>query len=216
MKIVIKRKMKNWGGVAFAMAGGILCLGLMGCGDGENGFKEAKSVSEIDGAGSSSNGETLSQEDPSPAATASDEEAATVEPVTVEEGVGGNGEAVFLDFALMREIETSEDGLPKYNEALEELDGKRVFAEGYMVPYDDLEDMRKFMLFEYPCGCFFCSPPSEAEVIIVRQDTEEKAPYSYNYLEVEGILRLQREVNEEPLNDLFIFVIDKATLTTIE
>jgi hypothetical protein len=115
-----------------------------------------------------------------------------------------------IDFVLLEQAVPDENYEPIYPEGLEALDGQTVVVRGFMTPYDDLQDLRLFMILGFPTGCNFCAPPSVNQVVFVRQP-ERTTPYPYvdGPIEVTGELALWRKDSQDPAHrdDYFLYVM---------
>jgi hypothetical protein len=131
-------------------------------------------------------------------------------------------DAEAVDFAILAKAEFEEGAKPKYPAAVAGLDGRAVRIAGFMAPYDDLTDLRVFLLFPTPRGCYFCSPTSPSEVVVVRcrvlpgsGDGDELAdgeayPFITGALEARGVLRLWTDASRDPAHDGVAYVLEDA------
>jgi len=121
-----------------------------------------------------------------------------------------------IDFALLREAELHDESPPVFPEALARLDGQVVRIKGFMVPFDDVKDLSKFMLMPSSGGCFFCQPPSVTEVLYVEQVGAQKNEYIKGLIEVEGTLRLWKPDSKLDMHQAFLFLLLEAHVRTIK
>ncbi len=117
-----------------------------------------------------------------------------------------------IDFRLLRLTQVKRNPPPIYPEELSKMDGKTVKILGFMAPYDDIENMKNFMLFPTIAGCFFCAPPSAIEVVLIRQKVE-KAKFIYSTIVVEGTLSLWKEDSGDEGHKMFLYIINDAKVT---
>lgn len=115
-----------------------------------------------------------------------------------------------IDFYLLRQTRYYEDQPPAFPKEILELKDKRIKMLGFMSPYDDLNSMKNFMLMPNMTGCFFCAPPSIEEVLLIRQETDEHCPYIAEPIIVEGTLALWNEESEDPVYEMFLYVVEGA------
>lgn len=134
-----------------------------------------------------------------------------------------NGDLPQLDFDLLRRVRPriNEQGIaePVFSDGMASLDGRRVQMRGFMGPYESLEDMREFMLFNFPVGCNFCEPPSVDQVVLIRQqEGKRRYPFIDNPIQVTGTLRLWREDSEDPAHEnvMFIYVMEDVEVAPLE
>jgi len=102
---------------------------------------------------------------------------------------------------------------PVFPEELRKLDGKRVRLTGFVAPYDDPEKMTKFLLTKAAVGCFFCNPPDENGVVLVRRGAKDKPlKYDSDSISVEGTLHLTGPDAKDEEAQQFLFTLDDATV----
>lgn len=100
-----------------------------------------------------------------------------------------------------------------YPADLQSLDNKRVSIVGFMTPFEDLDDMGKFLLMPTSGGCFFCNPPSMTQVLMVDQTKDNKKHHEFigEPLIVTGTLRLFTKESKHPAHLAeFIYALDDA------
>lgn len=125
------------------------------------------------------------------------------------------GEGV-VSFDLLRATELKLTPPPVFPESLAALDGKKMRMRGFMTPFDNLRDMRNFMLFPFATGCFFCAPPSPREVVFVRIDSKDPVPFESGPIEIEGTLNLWKDASPDKAHQSFLFVVNEAKVKKIE
>ena len=111
-----------------------------------------------------------------------------------------------IDFKLLAEAVPDENSNPVFPEDLTLLDGKEISIQGFMAPFDDLEDLTRFMVFSFPTGCNFCAPPSADQVVMARRP-EKDAPHDYvdGPIRVTGTLSLWKETSDDPAHSMDFF-----------
>lgn len=98
--------------------------------------------------------------------------------------------------------------------SLTRADGKTTQVNGFMVPYDSLEDLSTFMLMESSGGCFFCEPPSLSQVVIVHQKAGASKSFVEEPIQVSGTFRTwAKDSTHADHQSGFLYVIDDATVT---
>lgn len=120
-----------------------------------------------------------------------------------------------IDFNDLRATRLGRRPPPIFNDDLKSRDTQRVRISGFMVPYDSLTDMRSFMLLPVPMGCFFCTPPSPKEVVMVKLDSKQVVPFVDEAIEVSGRLELWKPDSPDQLHKQFLFVLHDATFKKI-
>lgn len=120
-----------------------------------------------------------------------------------------------IDFALLDKTVLPQRPPPEYPAELDRLDGRAVRIAGYMAPYDDLKNLREFMLFGTPAGCYFCAAPTVKQVVFVRQAGPNPRPYIEQPVLVEGTLSLWRPDRTNDAHEAFLFVITNASVSEL-
>lgn len=103
--------------------------------------------------------------------------------------------------------------------ALKSLDGKKVTVVGFMMPFDSIEKIDRFMFLQAPfAGCFHLPPPQAHETILV-----ESAGLSINYdqypQQLEGVLSIKETVIEGFLISVYTIkatAMKRADMSAVE
>lgn len=133
-------------------------------------------------------------------------------------GVGGAAPegppaAVPLTFEMMATSVYHEGQPTEFPEVLKRLDGKRVRVSGFAMPFEDPENLAKFLMVKTVSGCFYCNPPGEDEVLLIRMGNPKAAPEIDGEKKVvEGVLHLQDLNSKDEEANQFLFTIDDAKL----
>jgi hypothetical protein len=129
-------------------------------------------------------------------------------------------QAPLVDFKLLDHtlLERHEDRPPSviFPDELKALDNKRISIIGFMAPFEEMDNMKRFMLLPSYVGCFFCSPPSFTQVILVEQKSQGsgKLPFINDAIIVTGTLRLYFKESKHPAHLAeFIYALDDADVT---
>ena len=94
------------------------------------------------------------------------------------------------------------------------LDGKEFSIRGFMMPDIDFEHIQKFHLVRSLFSCCFGAPPQLNEILRVTLANEDGMDYTYNTVEVTGILRVVFEMEDGLVEDLFR--LENATYRIID
>lgn len=106
-----------------------------------------------------------------------------------------------------------------YPKELQSLDNKTISIVGFMTPFEDLDDMGKFLLMPTSGGCFFCNPPSMTQVLMIDQSNDGKKRHDYigAPIRITGTLRLFTPQSKHPAHLAeFIYAIDDAKVEVVE
>lgn len=86
---------------------------------------------------------------------------------------------------------------------LKALDGKAVSIVGYMIPFDSVEKINRFILLQAQfMGCFHVPPPQPNEVVMVDMGNKT-VDYSEAPLEVSGTFEIKKTYEEDFLISVF-------------
>ena len=148
------------------------------------------------------------EKDKSAAAAPQDSPAPTVAPVA---------EAPLIDFKLLDHtlLERRENKPPTviFPPELKADDNQRISIIGFMAPFEEMDNMKRFMLLPSYVGCFFCSPPSFTQVLLVEQHSQGtgKLPFINDPVLVTGTLKLYSKDSKHPAHLAeFIYALDDA------
>lgn len=83
------------------------------------------------------------------------------------------------------------EGVPVTSDEIKALDGQEIRLAGYMVPFNDLENLKEFMLMPSSNGCNFCEVPAMEEMVYVRQAGKKKYKFIGDPLVITGKLWVQ-------------------------
>lgn len=124
-----------------------------------------------------------------------------------------------LTFSQLERVMPDENGHPLFPPGMLALDGETVSIQGFMSPFDSLQDMQTFMLFPFPTGCNFCAPPAVNQVVLVRQKEGQRR---YGFIDapirITGTLRLWRLDSRDPAHadDFFLFVMEDTEVRELQ
>lgn len=87
--------------------------------------------------------------------------------------------------------------------ALKARDGKQVSIVGYMIPFDSVDKINRFILLQAQfMGCFHVPPPQPNEVVLVDMGSKT-ANYSETPLLVTGTFQIKKTYEEDFLISVF-------------
>lgn len=79
--------------------------------------------------------------------------------------------------------------IPKLSKAVEDLHGKEIEIEGYIIPLTGQKQQSHFMLSKYPQStCFFCGKTGPETAMQVFMKNDQKIEISERKIRVKGIL----------------------------
>ncbi|MCC5850371.1 MAG: DUF3299 domain-containing protein [Verrucomicrobia bacterium] len=137
----------------------------------------------------------------------------------VERGGDVNDGIPRLDFRVIERVTPDENHEPVFPSGIAELDGKTVRMQGFMSPYESLQDMSEFMLLNFPTGCNFCAPPAVNQVVLVRQkEGKRRYPFIDDMIQITGTLRLWSKDSEDPAHEdvMFIYIMEDTEVVALD
>ncbi|MEO7100326.1 MAG: DUF3299 domain-containing protein [Luteolibacter sp.] len=128
-----------------------------------------------------------------------------------------SGSSTSIPFSLLAGTTRKGDAPPVYPAELVALDGRRVTVSGFATPYDDPQTAAKLLLTQGGGGCYFCAPPKENGVVLVRRASKLPLSLGRNEpLTFEGTLHLAHaDVTDEEAGQ-FLFTLDEAGMVRNE
>jgi hypothetical protein len=79
---------------------------------------------------------------------------------------------------------------PTFSKTLQQLDGKKVALTGYMVPFDDAQDLPAFLVIEDQFCCLSCELPAMAGRVYIELPEGQTTPLTRNPVTITGKLIL--------------------------
>jgi hypothetical protein len=87
-------------------------------------------------------------------------------------------------------------GDPQPPEEIGNLNGKTVTIVGYMVPFDSIENIEKFVLLQAPfMGCYHVPPPQPNETLMI-YSSSQRVDYTYEPVLITGTLDVEESYVE--------------------
>lgn len=116
-----------------------------------------------------------------------------------------------LPWLLLTETTLDPAFRPKFPEHVEQLDGKRIQITGFMQPIDETLELSRFLLIEYPIGCWFCETPDPTGIVLVELPSGHSVELRRGLVQIEGVLRLNRREPED-----FLYTIREAKIGVVD
>lgn len=122
-------------------------------------------------------------------------------------GASASGVIPWTRLQKVRLIEDNNKALPEFDPSVATLDGQEVLLEGFIMPLDQGEKQKHFLLSAYPQSCAFCSPfgPEGLVEIICKQ----AVPLTFKAVRIRGKFSLLRNYEE---SGLFYRVTDASVV----
>ncbi|MEO0479145.1 MAG: DUF3299 domain-containing protein [Planctomycetota bacterium] len=117
-----------------------------------------------------------------------------------------NGEIEGIDRLVTFEELSSwpyEDGLKGIPKAIEKLDGQQVAMIGFMLPIDEVEDIKEFLLVQSLWACCFGTPPDINGLVRVVMQGDRRVDYQFDPILVQGTFRVEATREEGYCLDIY-------------
>ena len=111
----------------------------------------------------------------------------------------------------------AESGDPVVADEIKSLNGQTIRIAGYMVPFNQLENLKEFMLMPSSNGCNFCEAPMKEEMVYVKQPGKKKYPFITEPIVVTGKLWV-KGAGTPPLNKTyaqFLYCLQDTKVTKL-
>lgn len=112
----------------------------------------------------------------------------------------------------------AETGDPTVADEIKKLHGTEVRIAGYMVPFNQLENLKEFMLMPSSNGCNFCEAPMKEEMIYIKQPGKKKYPFISEPIVVTGKLWVKGAGTPAPNSTYaqFLYCLQDTSITTLQ
>ena len=107
-----------------------------------------------------------------------------------------------------------EDGYKGMPKELEKLDGKKVAMAGFMLPIDEVEDIKTFYLVKSLWSCCYGIPPDVNGLVKINIAAKKGVAYQWDPILVVGTFRLKKVMDED--YTICIWQMDDAQVRVIE
>lgn len=96
---------------------------------------------------------------------------------------------------------------------IKKYDGQTVSIIGFMVPFDSIEKLDKFILLQAPfMGCFHIPPPQPNESVLINT-TKAPSDYTYEPIKITGKLKIEETYIENYL--VSMYTIDASKIEVV-
>ncbi|MGE0143585.1 MAG: DUF3299 domain-containing protein [Planctomycetota bacterium] len=96
-----------------------------------------------------------------------------------------------------------DDGLKGCPEAVRKLDGKKVAMIGFMLPIDEVENIKEFLLVQSLWACCYGTPPDINGIVRVVMKGDKRTDYQFEPVLVTGTFRVRETREDEYCIDVF-------------
>ena len=96
-----------------------------------------------------------------------------------------------------------EDGLKGMPKRIKELDGKRVMMTGFMLPIDEVQNIREFLLVQSLWSCCYGQPPDINGIVRVVMPGKKRTDYFFDPLKIIGTFKVEATVIDGYCVDIY-------------
>lgn len=105
-----------------------------------------------------------------------------------------------------------EDGLKGVPKAIRALDGKSVLMTGFMLPIDEVENIREFLLVQSLWACCYGQPPDINGIVRVVMKGDKRVDYQFDPIQVQGQFKVEEMREDGYCIDIFQLHADQVSL----
>ena len=98
-------------------------------------------------------------------------------------------------------------GMPKQ---VKKLDGKNVLMTGFMLPIDEVEDIKEFLLVQSLWSCCYGQPPDINGIVRVVMKGDARIDYQFDPIKVTGTFKVEATFEDGYCVDIFQLVADSV------
>lgn len=97
---------------------------------------------------------------------------------------------------------------------IKKFNGQTVSIVGFMVPFDSIEKLDRFILLQAPfMGCFHIPPPQPNESVLVNS-TNMRSDYTYEPIRITGRLKIEETYIENYLVSMYTIEATKVQVVS--
>src|SRR5690606_4915019 len=105
-------------------------------------------------------------------------------------------------------------GAKEVPEEIKKYDGQNIQIVGFMVPFDSIEKLDKFILLQAPfMGCFHIPPPQPNESVLINS-SEMPSDYTYEPIRIVGKLKIEETYIENYLVSMYTIEASKIEVVS--
>ena len=96
-----------------------------------------------------------------------------------------------------------QDGLKGMPEGVKKLDGLKVMMTGFMLPIDEVENIKQFLLVQSLWSCCFGQPPDINGIVRVVYKGTKRLDYQFEPIKMTGVFRVKATVEDGYCVDIY-------------
>jgi len=103
-----------------------------------------------------------------------------------------------------------EDGVKGMPEPVKKLDGQKVMMTGFMLPIDEVENIKQFLLVQSLWSCCYGQPPDINGLVRVVMQGGQKVQYQYDPIKVIGTFVVKPNYDDDYCVDIYTLKADSV------
>lgn len=103
-----------------------------------------------------------------------------------------------------------QDGLKGMPEPVKKMDGKAVLMTGFMLPIDEVEDIKEFLLVQSLWSCCYGQPPDINGIVRVVMKGDKRIDYKYDPIKVTGQFKVVASFEDGYCIDIYQLEADEV------
>lgn len=96
-----------------------------------------------------------------------------------------------------------QDGLKGMPEAVKQLDGKSFMMTGFMLPIDEVENIKQFLLVQSLWSCCYGQPPDINGIVRVVMKGDKRIDYQFEPIKVIGTFKVKASIEDGYCVDIY-------------
>lgn len=96
-----------------------------------------------------------------------------------------------------------EDGLTGMPKALKKMDGEKVMMTGFMLPIDEVEDIKEFLLVQSLWSCCYGQPPDINGIVRVVMKGKSRIDYQFDPIKIVGTFKVEAAYEDGYCLDIY-------------
>ncbi|MCA8941493.1 MAG: DUF3299 domain-containing protein [Planctomycetes bacterium] len=96
-----------------------------------------------------------------------------------------------------------EDGLVGMPKAIKKLDGKKLMMTGFMLPIDEVENIKEFLLVQSLWSCCYGQPPDINGIVRVVMKGKSRIDYQFDPIKIIGEFKVEAYVEDGYCLDIY-------------
>ena len=131
-----------------------------------------------------------------------------VHAVPAQPPVKGQYEKLTFDLLKSWRYVEGKTPIPDFIQA---LNGRNVEMIGYMMPLNEIDDIKEFLLVPSLWGCCYGQPPSVSHIVAVKMLAGQTAKFNSGPIQIQGRFTVGETKQDGYLVSLYVLTVDKIS-----